>query len=139
MKIYVINIDIVENSIVQPCPKCWTLKNTVLCTLCHWIVSILCQEPLVLVSSDILLYVPCELLFPKAVIPNYHFYTELPPFLLVDDLSFASERKLRLQAGTPLTSCSYTYFCTFTYLFFSSLKDVSLSTTVKYLYFKNIS
>lgn len=62
---------------------------------------------------------PFELLFCKAVIPNYHYYSKFPPFLLVNDLSLAAQRKLRLQAGTPLTSCSYTYFCAFSYLLYS--------------------
>lgn len=65
---------------------------------------------------------------------SFHFLKQLfqiptsqfPPFLLVDGFSLAAQRKLRLQARTPLISCPYTYFCTFLYHLFSCLRDMSL-------------
>jgi len=46
-----------------------------------------------------------EFSFPETVILNYHYSTQLPPFLLVEDLSPGAQWKWRLEAGTPLTSC----------------------------------
>lgn len=66
---------------------------------CHWITGLspLSDEPFI--SAGILV-------FTYTVTPNDHHCTKLPSFLLVDDLSPTAQRKLRLEAGTPLTSCS---------------------------------
>lgn len=132
------SISIAEDSLEQPCTKCWMLQEKI--TLMYVGAVVLCS-----VSAG-----PVVSLAPFLIsLLNFYFVKQLFQIiatilnflLLVNDLSLGAQRKLRLQAGTPLTSCSYTYFCAFSFLLFSCYKVVSLfpSLLLLYKYFLGIA
>jgi len=121
VEIYNISIS-EENYFRKLGPKCLTWQEKTI----PMYFSVILLPPTsaeLIISVGILFCTPCELSFPKAVILNYYYSTQLLPFSLSRwPFSCIAQRKLRLQAGTPLTSCPYTYLCTFPYLCFPCLR-----------------